>query len=248
MYLAAFGEFGTVIAAVLGILYIVGQVMSREDKGRVPQRRPAPRRGPAGAQRPAVPRPAAPRAGMQAGAKPRAAQDPRTEVERFLREVTARRAQPADRDQVELLERPAGGRAGGGGAAPAAPAAPRVPAAQPGGAQRAVAREAAQRAPRAREVAVEVEVVREPLGSGVGEHVMTHLGARLTDERTKQRVHEHLDHRLGTIRTQGETPGRAVAEARVAHPLSLLRSPASLREAIVLSEILSEPVSLRPPR
>lgn len=225
--LAAFEQLGTVIAAVLGILYIIGQVMNRDDKGRAPQRRAAPRRRPAQAQRPVA----------QAGAGGRAAHDPRTEVERFLREVTARRGQQAEGDQVELLERPSAAR-------PGSKPPPKAPAARGRGA----GREAARRAPAPREELAEVEVVRGPLGSGVDDHVRTHLGPPLSGESMQQRVHEHLDHQLGTIGSQGAKPAQAAVEMPLVHPLSLLRSPTSLREAIVLSEILSEPVSLRPPR
>lgn len=226
LFLAAFEQVGTVIAAILGILYIIGQVMNREDKGQAPRRRPAPpQRRAAGPERPIV----------QAGQNPRGGQDPRAEVERFLREVTARgRGQAPQREEdVELLRRPA--------AARARPA--------PGGpARRPPAREVPRRPLPAQEEPVEVEVIPESLGSGVGEHVRTHLGPPLAGEGMQRRVHDHLDHRLGTIRSTSEAPQRGEPRARGVHPLSLLRSPASLREAIVLSEILSEPVSLRPPQ
>jgi hypothetical protein len=79
-----------------------------------------------------------------------------------------------------------------------------------------------------------------------------HLGQKIaqTDERAADRVHQKFDHQVGTIgpsatanpgRSQ-ETPGTAPKDTRAKQLRERLASPAGMREAILLNEILSRPV------
>jgi hypothetical protein len=107
--------------------------------------------------------------------------------------------------------------------------------------------------------------VRSPL-SKVAQHVAKHLDTRefaqraerladtteQTDERMESHLHQAFDHRLGNISagTQSITAAATPAaddevRARVAqsHPLlSMLRQPQSVRNAIIISELLQRPM------
>lgn len=107
----------------------------------------------------------------------------------------------------------------------------------------------------------------DPYGESVAEHVSRHLNTREFDERAKtlsqvsaeqqklsQHVHEVFDHALGTLagRTIKGTEGAASAAAPTVEEepsyaadqlLAWLRDPASLRQAIVLHEVLERPAA-----
>jgi hypothetical protein len=79
-----------------------------------------------------------------------------------------------------------------------------------------------------------------------------HLGHKIaqTDERAADRVHQKFDHPLGTLASKGgasaappqETPGVAPKDDRAKQLRERLASPAGMREAILLQEILARPV------
>lgn len=107
----------------------------------------------------------------------------------------------------------------------------------------------------------------DPYGESVSEHVSRHLSTREFDERAKtlsqvsaeqqklsQHVHEVFDHKLGTLagRTIKGTEGAASATPPDVEDapsyaadqlLAWLRDPASLRQAIVLHEVLERPAA-----
>jgi len=107
--------------------------------------------------------------------------------------------------------------------------------------------------------------VRPPL-SRVAQHVAQHLDTREfaeraermadvtehADERMESHLHQAFDHRMGNISAGTQSITAAITpevddemKARVAqnHPLlSMLRQPQSVRNAIILSELLERPV------
>jgi hypothetical protein len=107
--------------------------------------------------------------------------------------------------------------------------------------------------------------VRPPL-SRVAQHVAQHLDTsdfaeraermadvtEQADERMESHLHQAFDHRLGNISAGTQSITAAVTpvaddevRARVAHShplLSMLRQPQSVRNAIILSELLERPV------
>ena len=159
--------------------------------------------------------------------------DPRDEVERFLREVASRRRGEEAQD-VEMVR-------------PARPRAERPREARPR--SRQVARQSANPArptPPKPEPPIDVEVVPNELGAGVREHVRSHLGtSEHFGEGVERAVHEHFDHQLGTM---ARTDVRKDIRQADIFTRDLLGSPDKLRQAIILSEILNDPVSLRPPQ
>jgi hypothetical protein len=111
----------------------------------------------------------------------------------------------------------------------------------------------------------EEPVSLRPARSNVAQHVAQHLdtgdfaeraerlgdATEQADERMEQHLHQAFDHRLGSIGASTESIMAAVTpeiddemKGRVVshHPiLSLLRQPQSVRNAIVLSELLQRP-------
>jgi hypothetical protein len=107
--------------------------------------------------------------------------------------------------------------------------------------------------------------VRSPL-SKVAQHVAQHLDTRefaeraermadvteQADERMESHLHQAFDHRMGNISAGTQSITAAMTpivddevRARVAqnHPLlSMLRQPQSVRNAIIISELLQRPV------
>jgi hypothetical protein len=113
-------------------------------------------------------------------------------------------------------------------------------------------------------VPVEVEVVEEQrLGGGVAAHVEQRIASRRLRERAKGEVeqadeamashlHQAFDHKLGqlagltTTQTATTTPATTTrnvshSTARVAELLSQLRNPATVGNAIIVSEVLRRP-------
>lgn len=108
-----------------------------------------------------------------------------------------------------------------------------------------------------------MEVVRPSggLGSGVAEHVRQHINTseiaehvrhlgedvERVDSRMEQRLHQRFDTSLGGGVAEGRetaaTPRRTAPESLPAASelLQLLRNPRSLRQAIIISEILRRP-------
>lgn len=111
---------------------------------------------------------------------------------------------------------------------------------------------------------VDVEVVDAELaemGDGVSRHVAQHLrgpeqiaertrhlGAEvdLADDKLESRLHQTFDHQLGQLKktasTSAATPhATAAPEVTVNELLRMLRSADSIRDAVVMAEILRRP-------
>ncbi len=165
------------------------------------------------------------------------------DIEEFLRKAAERRKQAQQ-----------------GGGQPAAPQRPAQPAPVPQ--QRPVAPPPAQRQPYSpppttpsrqppQRQPVEAEVVwsnRESVAAHVQAHISTRsiaehasqLGQEvgLADDKLEQRLHEKFDHSVGTLGHLDTTGEGATSGDDL---LQLLRNPQSLRQAILLSEILKRP-------
>lgn len=159
------------------------------------------------------------------------------DIEEFLRKAAERRKQQ--------------------GAAP--PAANPPPAAQPAPARQSPAPQRANLPPR--QAPVEAEVVRpQRLGSGVAQHVrqhintkdivehVSHLGEEVAeaDDKLEKRIHQKFDAGMGNLAgdRKSAAPLAPVAQAGTVPPnelLNLLRNPRTLRQAILISEILKRP-------
>ncbi len=160
------------------------------------------------------------------------------------------------RDIEEFLRKAAERRKQQGAAPPAA--SPSVPA-QPSPARPAAAPQRANPPPR--QAPVEAEVVRpQRLGSGVAQHVrqhidtkdivehVSHLGEEVAeaDDKLEKRIHDKFDAGMGSLAGDRKTAGLVTpaAQAGTVPPnelLNLLRNPRTLRQAILLSEILKRP-------
>jgi hypothetical protein len=106
---------------------------------------------------------------------------------------------------------------------------------------------------------VDAEPVREDIREHVS-HTMdtsditsssSQFGSKigLTDERLEARIHETFDHDLSKIddhlnadQQSDQTPGSPTAASEIAE---MLRNPKSIRQAVILSEILDRPLSMR---
>jgi hypothetical protein len=204
---------GLLVFIVIVLLSVAGQIMNkaREGQQKGPPQRPGPRPQP----------------------QPRQQQGPVVnEIDQFVRQAAQR---PAEGGRQPVAQRP-------GGRPQSLPRGPAV---------------------RERPVeAVPVELL-EPIAddsSSVAEHVRTHaapksigtVGSRKlesevaqADENLEERVHELFDHKLGRLSgTPGETAeesGASIPPTAAAGMAAMLTDPASIRQAIVLSEILQRP-------
>jgi hypothetical protein len=204
---------------VVFIVWVLNQAIGRVAQPQNPQRRPL------------------------APQQPRPQQKVDDEIEAFLRRAAQQRGQ---------AQRPPA-------TAPAQPAAPRtlVP--------RSDAADAARRA--AAEAVVPVEMVDEEgpagmRGVSVSEHVQRHLDTRgfqqrastitkvdQADEELEERLHQAFDHQVGTLASRAEAKQAAAAASAAATATkvtasgvyAMLRDPNSLRNAIILQEILRRP-------
>jgi hypothetical protein len=176
-----------------------------------------------------------------------------TEIETFLQEAMGRRAPPQKKESpqgIEIIDSPPARRPPppvptGGGRMPASPPAvresqapPTPPLVRPGPGM--TGRES---------------VVSADLGSNLRSHLHDHMGPRIGEQ-----VDVHLPHavaasitsHLGAFRADGKTtPPVAPLLIRASAPggevalAAELRTPAGMRKAIVLQEILSKPRALR---
>jgi hypothetical protein len=183
---------------------------------------------------------------------------------RKARPVDHRDADPVRREVDDFVR--ASGERAAAPSRPAAPTAPRQPVPRPAG-RRPTARP--RRAEEPLDIAP-AEVLPEPEDAGIADHVRSHVpaagfgsfvsdvgtGLAQTPEAMAGHLHDVFDHRLGTL---GGTPGEsaegaeaedsAAAEDRVlavsgtaaAGLAAVLAEPASLRQAVVLNEILARP-------
>lgn len=93
-----------------------------------------------------------------------------------------------------------------------------------------------------------------PRGSGVGshvesyigQHVKSHIGQQIGDA-VKNDISDQVRHHLGEDKNKPSAPGAATTHGSVAAGdlLSALRSPQGVRQAIMISEVLGRPKSLR---
>lgn len=111
---------------------------------------------------------------------------------------------------------------------------------------------------------VDVEIVEAEvaeLGDGVGRHVSEHLSRTqqiaqhaqrlgsevdLADDKLDARLHQTFDHALGQLKktassTAAQPHAAPAPDVTVSELLSMLRTPGSIREAVVMAEILRRP-------
>ena len=105
---------------------------------------------------------------------------------------------------------------------------------------------------------VEEDTLRQDVSKHVAQHLDTsnirrhtaELGSHVLEETSKlqNEVHEKFDHKLGSLKdrkraTEGavEETGSPFASVRPGELAELLRNPASLRNAVILNEILQRP-------
>jgi hypothetical protein len=108
-----------------------------------------------------------------------------------------------------------------------------------------------------REAAVSAQIVEEPkTGDLSRRHLQTaefakigsQLGAEVaqSDEKLESRLHQTFDHRLGRL-ARSEQPAVVPAAASATTPtaalVAMLGNPATVQQAVLLSEILNRPVS-----
>ncbi len=117
------------------------------------------------------------------------------------------------------------------------------------------------------EIIEEVEIVEPRVlrGSSVAEHVkghiregvfderLSHLGEEVdrSDDRMEAHLHDVFEHQLGALGARtaraadssldDDSPGQKRKPARPPNYLALLQNPATIRDAIILSEILARP-------
>lgn len=99
---------------------------------------------------------------------------------------------------------------------------------------------------------VQVEVVSR--SESVAEHVKSHIDTRrlqehasrlgaevgLADEKLEERLQSTFDHSVGTLKMQKARPKRS-AKIKPVVDAVMLSSPATIRQAIIVSEILNRP-------
>jgi hypothetical protein len=204
------------------IVSVVGQMIAKWREAQQQAQRRAQQQ-----QRPARPAAGPQRPPGQQGRPAGAGQDPlKDEIGEFLRRAAERRT---------------GGPAQAGGRpAPPPPVAPVPPqAARPSRPAPAPTRPS----PRP----VQAQVVRPTAPPRVVERpvVLDHLTSELelVDEEMEKHIHDVFEHRVGTLtRAQSEAIAKAVGTPTAALGLAaMLRDPLSLRQAIVLNEILHRP-------
>lgn len=95
--------------------------------------------------------------------------------------------------------------------------------------------------------------VKEHIRAGVFDEHISHLGEEVdrSDDRMEAHLHEYFEHDLGALgaRTSAagdsslddDSPGQQSQPMKPANFLELLQNPASIRQAIILNEILARP-------
>jgi hypothetical protein len=171
------------------------------------------------------------------------------EIDQFIQEAAGRRpprrGEVLAADDIEIVDAPARGRR-------PAPRRAAPPVVRP-----AVAAQQPRGAPRPGQAAAERRLTgSEQLGAGLSDHVRTHM-----DNRVGVEVQQHLPHMVDQGVSQhlgafaalsggpaapaaGAPAGRGTAAPALAL-LAELRSPAGVRQAIVMQEILQRPLALR---
>ncbi len=212
---------GVLVFIVIGLLSVVGQIMNKAKENRQKAAPPRPR-----------PRPPQPQLRQQQP-QPRQQQGPLVnEIDQFVRQAAQRR--------------------GEGGRQPVAQG--------QGGRPQPIQRRPLVQQPPVEAVPVELlEPVADDAAS-VAEHVRTHVSSRhvgtvgsrtlqsqvdQADENMEEHVHEVFDHKLGRLSGMpGETAdqsGTSIPPTAAAGMAAMLADASSIRQAIVLSEILQRP-------
>ncbi|MCA9122077.1 MAG: hypothetical protein H6822_12395 [Planctomycetaceae bacterium] len=95
--------------------------------------------------------------------------------------------------------------------------------------------------------------VKEHIRTNVFGERVSHLGEDVdrSDDRMEKHLHEYFEHELGALGARTSTaedssldddsPGQRPKPQKPTNYLELLRNPASVRQAIILSEILTRP-------
>ena len=95
--------------------------------------------------------------------------------------------------------------------------------------------------------------VKQHIRDGVFDEELSHLGEDVdkSDDRMEAHLHEYFEHDLGALgaRTSAaadsslddDSPGQRRPPVKPTDYLALLQNPASIRQAIILSEILTRP-------
>lgn len=96
--------------------------------------------------------------------------------------------------------------------------------------------------------------VKEHIRSGVFDENLSHLGEEVdqSDDRMEAHLHEVFEHELGSFGMQtaraadssldDDSPGQKRKPVKPKNYLAILSNPASIRDAIILSEILARPL------
>ncbi len=101
--------------------------------------------------------------------------------------------------------------------------------------------------------AIPAELVRR--GATVADHVQEHINTRgiaeqvshlgeevgLADDKLEQRLHDKFDHSVGDLQRKQQTESARAEASPADELLEMLRNPKSIRQAIILSEILRRP-------
>jgi hypothetical protein len=216
-----------IIPIVVFVIWLINQIAAF-NKGK-----PGPK--------PQVNRPPNPNAGQNRG--------PLEEVEQFLRE--ARKAMEAQqRGQQPQRSQPQ--------PPPPKPKPQRQQKQQPKKQEKPATRKPLSAASRLRSPEEEGEWNRAQLGGSVGQHVSEHLGSSKFDERAGRlsqiqravdqdigtHVKSSFDHQLGSLTPQTAASGEPISDIgdnATAALLAMLRDPQSMRNAIILQEILQPP-------
>lgn len=158
------------------------------------------------------------------------------EIEKFLQQAAARRAQ----NQQQPRQPPR----------PAAPQPPRPFAPQPPAPIQYVEPEIIE--PDIMDGDNVAQHVTQHLDTGGFDQRAAHLGEEvgLADDHLEAHLHEQFDHRIGSLQDTSADAARETADAAASKILkdvpagqiaALLRSPQSIRQAIILSEVLRRP-------
>lgn len=164
------------------------------------------------------------------------------EVEEFLRRVAQLRQQAEGQAKAQPAAQPPSKKSGQ--RPPPRPATRSAPPPRPTLAPEVVDAELADDSDRvARRVAADLHGAEE-----IAEHVR-HLGEQVDAAQGKMDAHLHqvFDHQLGQLKQTAQAalpPGDAPAGSTMSELMRLLRSPQSIRDAIILSEVLNRPEHL----
>jgi hypothetical protein len=172
------------------------------------------------------------------GNRQRQANQGQSELEKFLQEVVGNKPAPEpEKRRPAPAQKPARAAAAERKGGKSKPQSQRPPAAQ---------RPAAADRPGAR--LAQTHLAPTAVGEGVRSHVSSHLEPRNVDAAVKRDVEGTVQRDIGdTVRQDIGVDGTLLTTQRApVHPLiQALRSPQGVRQAVIMSEILNRPKSLR---